>query len=181
MRKQTLRLRSGHEGFTLIELLVVIAIIGLLSTLAVVALTSARGKARDAKRISDIKQIQTALELYFADQGQKYPAQATSALVLGTGNGSVICGGSTGGIKDALGNCGTSPVTFMGKVPRDPQFTGTPGTACASDSSVACEYGYAVSDGTKYEIWFRLEGATGELQAGMNCGSPNGIKSGSCP
>ena len=59
MRKQ--------RGFTLIELLVVIAIIGLLSTLAVVALNNARMKARDAKRVSDVKQVQTALELYFND------------------------------------------------------------------------------------------------------------------
>ena len=55
----------NKKGFTLIELLVVIAIIGLLSTLAVVALGSARLKARDAKRVSDLKQIQTALELYY--------------------------------------------------------------------------------------------------------------------
>ncbi len=51
------------KGFTLIELLVVIAIIGLLSTLAVVSLGTARGKARDAKRISDVKAIQTAIEM----------------------------------------------------------------------------------------------------------------------
>ncbi|PIW79613.1 MAG: pilus assembly protein, partial [Parcubacteria group bacterium CG_4_8_14_3_um_filter_48_16] len=57
----------NKKGFTLIELLVVIAIIGLLSTLAVVALNNARLKARDAKRIADIKQIQTALELYYTE------------------------------------------------------------------------------------------------------------------
>ena len=51
------------KGFTLIELLVVIAIIGLLSTLAVVSLNSARGKARDAKRVSDVKQLSTILEI----------------------------------------------------------------------------------------------------------------------
>ena len=66
------------RGFTLIELLVVIAIIGLLSTLAVVALNNARQKARDAKRVSDIKQIQTALELYYNDENG-YPA--TTAVV----------------------------------------------------------------------------------------------------
>ena len=58
----------NKKGFTLIELLVVIAIIGLLSTLAVVALGSARVKARDSKRVSDLKQVQTALELYYTDQ-----------------------------------------------------------------------------------------------------------------
>src|SRR6056297_2892443 len=60
-------MNKNKKGFTLIELLVVIAIIGLLSTLAIVALNSARQKSRDAKRVSDIKQIQTALELYYND------------------------------------------------------------------------------------------------------------------
>ncbi|HNZ51713.1 MAG TPA: prepilin-type cleavage/methylation domain-containing protein, partial [bacterium] len=50
-------------AFTLIELLVIIAIIALLSTLSVIALNNARAKARDARRLSDVKQISTALEL----------------------------------------------------------------------------------------------------------------------
>lgn len=62
-----------QKGFTLIELLVVIAIIGLLSTLAVVALNNARMKSRDSKRVSDVKQLQTALELYYND-ANAYPA-----------------------------------------------------------------------------------------------------------
>lgn len=70
---------KNKSAFTLIELLVVIAIIGILSTLAVVALQNARKSARDAKRIADIKQIQTALELYFNDNGS-YPASVTSTI-----------------------------------------------------------------------------------------------------
>ena len=69
-----------QKGFTLIELLVVIAIIGLLSTLAVVALNNARMKSRDAKRVSDIKQIQTALELYYND-ANAYPASLGATIV----------------------------------------------------------------------------------------------------
>jgi len=65
------------KGFTLIELLVVVAIIGLLATLSIVALNTARAKARDARRVADIKQIQTALELYYNDQGV-YPGTAAS-------------------------------------------------------------------------------------------------------
>ncbi len=58
-------MKNQKQGFTLIELLVVIAIIGLLATLSVVALNNARERARDSRRVSDIKQIQTALELYY--------------------------------------------------------------------------------------------------------------------
>jgi prepilin-type N-terminal cleavage/methylation domain-containing protein len=64
---------SRKKGFTLVELLVVIAIIGLLSTVAMVALDNARQKGRDAKRLSDMKQILTALELYREMYGV-YPA-----------------------------------------------------------------------------------------------------------
>ena len=66
---------KNKKAFTLIELLVVIAIIGLLATLSVLALNNARAKSRDAKRVADIKQMQTALELYFNDK-QSYPTSS---------------------------------------------------------------------------------------------------------
>ena len=70
-----------RKGFTLIELLVVIAIIGILSSVVLASLNSARGKSRDAKRVADIKQLQLALELYF-DTNRSYPASlSTAALV----------------------------------------------------------------------------------------------------
>jgi len=57
------------KGFTLIELLVVIAVIGLLAIIVLVAVNSARKKARDAKTMNDLKQFQTALELCYDKQG----------------------------------------------------------------------------------------------------------------
>jgi len=72
-------MKNKSKGFTLIELLVVIAIIGILSTLSVVALNSARARARDAKRISDIRQIQTALEMFYS-ANNNYPTSTTPGL-----------------------------------------------------------------------------------------------------
>jgi prepilin-type N-terminal cleavage/methylation domain-containing protein len=69
--------KHSKKGFTLIELLVVIAIIGILSSVVLASLSTARQKSRDAKRISDIGQIQLALELYF-DRVQSYPSTTPS-------------------------------------------------------------------------------------------------------
>jgi prepilin-type N-terminal cleavage/methylation domain-containing protein len=69
----------GHaKGFTLIELLVVIAIIGILSSVVLASLNQARAKSRDARRIADLKQIQTALELYYDANSSAYPVALSS-------------------------------------------------------------------------------------------------------
>ena len=65
--------KSNQKGFTLLELLVVIGIIGLLASILVLNLTSARRRARDTKRVADVRNLQTATEDYFGKNG-KYPA-----------------------------------------------------------------------------------------------------------
>ncbi|HEY9480652.1 MAG TPA: type II secretion system protein [Candidatus Paceibacterota bacterium] len=57
------------KGFTLIELLVVIAIIGLLSSIVLASLNTARAKSRDARRQTDMHSIQSALQLYYDKNG----------------------------------------------------------------------------------------------------------------
>jgi prepilin-type N-terminal cleavage/methylation domain-containing protein len=69
MQKKILK---NNKGFTLIELLVVVAIIGLLSSVVLASLNSARAKGRDARRKMDIEQMRNALVLYF-DANGKYP------------------------------------------------------------------------------------------------------------
>ena len=64
--------KSKKAGFTLIELLVVIAIIGILSSVVLASLNTARAKSRDARRIADLSQIQKALELFY-DANRQYP------------------------------------------------------------------------------------------------------------
>lgn len=157
--------RSQSKGFTLIELLVVIAIIGLLSTLAVVALNSARQRSRDAKRVSDIRQIQTALELGFSETNN-YPT-AAAAITLGDATHRVLCNVAgaatfqTSTTVDAA--CST---IYMGLVPSNPTPNG--------DDYL---YTSAAASGV-YSLTFNLEGATGQLSAGDNCANQNGIQAG---
>ena len=78
-------------------MLVVIAIIGLLSTLSVVSLNSARVKARDAARKSDMNSISTAMELYNVET-DGYPITASDCTVnimSGTAAGGVMCSGNS--------------------------------------------------------------------------------------
>ncbi len=71
-------------AFTLVELLVVVSIIGLLVSIVLASLNSARIKSRDTRRVSDIREIRSALELYYTDN-QEYPDDiyATSGSITG--------------------------------------------------------------------------------------------------
>jgi len=66
---------NKQRGFTLIEVLIVVSIIGLLTSATLIGLGSFRGAGRDARRLSDLRQIQNGLELYYAKYGN-YPASA---------------------------------------------------------------------------------------------------------
>lgn len=71
-----------EKGFTLVELLVIVAIIGVLAAIVIVALNSARVRARDARRQSDITSLQSALELY-NDANNGYPKHDCNTNVAG--------------------------------------------------------------------------------------------------
>jgi prepilin-type N-terminal cleavage/methylation domain-containing protein len=98
----------NKRGFTLIELLVVIAIIGILSSVVLASLNSARQKSRDSRRVADVKQIQNALELYY-DASSTYPAALSSL----------------------------AP-TYISAVPTDPQTQSAYSYASLTSASAAC-------------------------------------------
>src|SRR5690348_11775776 len=112
--------RTLPKAFTLIELLLVIAIIGLIATVSIAAVGGARAKGRDEKRVTDLKQIQKALELSF-EPGSGYPVVG-SPLTIGTGATDVLCakGPAVSFVADQTpGNCDAGKV-YMGLVPSNP-------------------------------------------------------------
>ncbi len=120
--------RKSTRGFTLIELLVVIAIIGILSSVVLASLNTARAKARDATRKSDMRQIQTALEVYFNDN-RAYPIVSTWSGYQTTG-----CGIS-GSLSGPGGYIPNLAPTYIPTLPVDPsrQFGGCSGYLYYSD------------------------------------------------
>ncbi len=111
--------KTKSQGFTLIELLVVIAIIGLLSSIALVSLNSARKKARNAKRVSDLRQIQSALELYYSDNNS-YPNPGFAWRSECAGWGSYTPGGVIPGLVP----------TYLASFPSDPRMNKTTNDSC---------------------------------------------------
>jgi len=116
----------------LVELLVVIAIISILATLLLLQLGVARAKARDAKRIADVNQVRSALELYFDD------------------NGSYLVGPSMASLKP----------TYLVNIPHDPIAAGCTDTYDGKVSSIFNCYGYAWNPAVtprSFQIWAELE------------------------
>ncbi|QSH39707.1 type II secretion system protein [Candidatus Kaiserbacteria bacterium] len=106
--------QKSQRGFTLIELLVVIAIIGMLSSVVLASLNSARESARDARRLADIRQIQTALELRFDGVSPAEYPDSLSLLVSGGYMPSIATDPRTGieyyydNLTSAAGACATA-------------------------------------------------------------------------
>jgi len=158
MAKKSASRKEKCRGFTLIELLVVIAIIGLLASLAMIALNSARLKARDARRLADVRQIQTALEMYFLENNRYPPPPAPPGIIEN------LCLSSNGGWRpDCLG------ITYMAKAPSNPR---------PRNDGICPDvpYTYAVGAGnTTYQIYYCLGSAVGGIIAGPHQATPAGL------
>lgn len=145
---------TKEEGFTLIELLVVIAIIGILASVALVSMNSARAKARDSRRIADVKQLMTALELYYNQNGA-YPISGncgSSSPNSGWCN-SVQSMSSGHWVRNGATNLGA----FMAADPKDPRQGSSPNWTPLNGGTIFYfSSGYGGS-GKWYMIVFGLE------------------------
>ena len=147
------RLAPTHEGFTLIELLVVISIIGLMASVVLVSIQSARAKSRDAKRIGDMNQLAKALELYF-NENYSYPT---------------VAAGVNFSSNPTIGQPGLVP-QYLLQLPKAP--TPPDGSVCVGSGPGKNDYYYYQNvSGTQvatsvYIITFCLGGQTGSLGPG---------------
>ncbi len=148
-------MKHTNKGFTLVELLVVIAIIGLLAGIAVVSVNSTRAKARDARRIADIKQMQNALELYNNTKNGQYPS-AAAVSTLGVDVKTISSDDVD--IKDNK----TTGEVYLNVVSKDPGTTAYTYQICAAPCAA-------------YTIDFTTEGATTLGAAGNYKATPTGI------
>ncbi len=146
-----IRISDFKRGFTLIELLVVISIIGILATLLMANLNSARSRGRDAERKSDVKNLQTALRLFYNDYGS-YPKNDASYDILGCSGppNFTVCNWGSPWTVTASGG---STTTYMPQLPKDPLSTQS--------------YEYMQINTDSYEIDACLE----------NASDPNGVVS----
>ena len=172
-------MKKGNKGFTLIELLVVIAIIAILSTVVMAGLNSARSKARDARRLDDVKQVQAALELFY-DTCSGYPNLVPAVI------GAAAPGLNATTVSTTAGNCATAFSAFMSSIPTNPTpggksyyYCGSPVTAAPTVLAVpltaaagSCE---TTAGSLAYRIGFNLEGASGNLPAGDHVATQSGI------
>lgn len=160
-------MRNKNKGFTLIELLVVIAIIGLLASVVLLALNSARAKSRDAKRLADIRQLQSSFELFFNDYNSYPTTAAAQAFAPVT-------------IYNGLFNTGAvGPNTFapkyIGQVPSSP--TPADGTCASPGTNDYTFYGTnGVTTTSSYMMAFCLGGPAGSYIAGPHTATPSGIQ-----
>ena len=165
--------KSNKEGFTLIELLVVISIIGVLSSIVFSSLDDARMKARDARRKTDIKQLATAIELFYDETGS-YPPEGCNPDTSATGVG--VC--SNPPVNDnwdtgnglAENHLGHNITEFISILPKDPINDSTyyyqyePN--CEGPGGV--KHGYFIRARMESTgLWFKLTG--GEPDLGDPC------------
>lgn len=155
----------SNNGFTLIEILVTISIIGMLSSIATVSYQSAKSSSRDVKRVSDTKQIQSALELFF-EFNNYYPFDGQPGQ-----EGQVLGLPETSRFSDSGFSSYLEGMEYMSTVPANPMPNGTPyvyrslhrdGRDCDDPECDA------------YAILFTLEKPAGSLLAGPHALTPTG-------
>jgi prepilin-type N-terminal cleavage/methylation domain-containing protein len=161
--------RLMKKGFSFIELIVSVSVVGILVGIVLVVMNpnQLRAKARDARRINDLKLIQSGLEQFLSNNGA-YPT---------------CSGGNVWGIAQAcLTRVGNDLTTYIGSFPKDPlfQLDGTGNSPCVAGQ--ANRYNY-VSNGSTYVLTSILESSPQNIKScnSLSNWSSLGCSGGSLP
>ena len=158
--------QKTQSGFTLLELLVVLAIIGLIASIIVIALSTARSKSRDAKRAGDVRQIMNAMEQYRIANNY-YPTGTLSLVSVGDGinlDNALSVNNAADFVPQYIAFLPIAPLPADGDCSPDPGYGNN-------------NYWYSVEDdGSNYYLVFCVGGQTGGLSAGVHTASSGGIR-----
>lgn len=166
-------MKKNTRGFTLLEILVVVAIIALVGIFAALAVNSARSKQRDATRLANVRQLQSALEDYF-NENNAYPVG--ELLPLGDVSQSACLS-----ISGFRGDCSAESAVFLRLVPSTYPDGLDALVTCGDPARNAFCY-TQTKEGEGYVIHFELENGLSSvgLQTGINCAVPEGMEAGLC-
>ena len=158
-------MNKNIKGFTLIELLVVIAIFALMANITMVSLNNAKRESRDTKRMSDINQLRSALQLYSMEK-LTYPDG--DGVALGVPDRSTL---------DSRGWAPSPPTVpvYMPIVPRDPKRVNLADGSCTDASTSPCDYSYTFFSADSYVIYFYLEDDLNSMAAGLHRATKDNI------
>lgn len=149
---------NTKKGFTLIEILIVVAIIAILASVVLVGLGPTQRAGRDARRLSDLHQVQNALELYFNRCGY-YPGTATCA------SNAAPAAGAAGYTNMSSALTGTASIGTP-NIPVDPTNSG----------SLVYQYGATpAAAANQYTLAAQLEDVNNSALSSSITGSSNGI------
>lgn len=138
-------MKTKNKAYTLIEVIVTIMVVGIIFSLAAISLSEVRRSSRDTKRLSDIAQIQFALEKYYRDEGE-YPEELIPGENL----------------------IGTSGKIYLLKVPENPQ------PASSHCEFVEYQY-FREPKMNSYSLGFCLEKENGDYNQGANFLDPMSV------
>ncbi len=150
--KKNINLKTPRKAFTLIELIVVIGIIGLIAAISLISLSSVREKSRNTRRVADIKQLHTALEMYYDETGH-YPNNINNPI-------------------EANGN------VYLKQIPTNP--TPRDDGDCKNDDYIYATSSNSASGASSYYLAYCISQEIGGIDAGGNTATDQGLETKDC-